>query len=201
MSDSPRIYWKYALLLASGIALNLALGYLVQAGPPIPLYLDTVGTILVGALLGPLAGAAVGAFSNLAASVWQNNPALLAFAITSAFVGWAAGYAVSRGAFERFRSVVLSGLLVGLGAAVVSAPIAAFVFGNLTGTGADFLAELLAATGANVLQAATIQGLLSDPLDKTVSFIAAWLLWRVLKKYFPAPSQRAACGAWLVSAK
>ena len=193
MSDSSeRIYGKYALLLFFAVGVNLALGALVESGPPIPLYLDSIGTILAGALLGPLAGAAVGAFTNLLWGMWLNNPAILPFAITSAFVGWAAGFAVSRGAFARFRTVVLSGLLVGLGAAIVSAPIAAFVFGNLSMQGAEFIQALLAATGANVLQAATIQGLLSDPLDKTLSFIAAWLLWRALKKYFPAPSQRGA---------
>jgi energy-coupling factor transport system substrate-specific component len=48
------------LLIAAAIILNIALGHLVQNILKWPLYLDSIGTILVGALLGPLAGAATG---------------------------------------------------------------------------------------------------------------------------------------------
>jgi PAS domain S-box-containing protein len=84
----------------------------------------------------------------------------------------------------------MSGLLVGLGAALLSAPITAYVFGGVTGSGADYLLAHLAATGANVLQAATIQGFVSDPLDKMISFLIAWLVWRGLRSYFLPPSRR-----------
>jgi PAS domain S-box-containing protein len=180
------------LLMVAAIGANLAVGALVRNALRWPLYLDSIGTILVGALLGPLAGAVTGAVSNLLWGALLGEPSILPYTITAAFIGWAAGFAVAHGAFRRISTVVLSGFLVGLGAALVSAPITAYLFGDVTGTGADYLMSQFAATGANLLQAATIQGIISDPLDKIISFVAAWLLWRVLRPYFGALSQRGA---------
>ena len=178
------------LLVIAAIILNIALGHLVQFVFQWPLFLDSIGTILVGALLGPLAGAATGAISNLIWYAILGDQSILPYAITAAFIGWAAGYAVSLGGFERFRNVVLSGLLVGLGAAMISAPITAYLFSGVTGSGTDYLVDHLSATGANILQAVTIQGFISDPLDKLISFIGAWLLWLPLRRYFLPPSKR-----------
>jgi PAS domain S-box-containing protein len=178
------------LLVVGAVIANIALGHFVKFNLGWPIFLDSVGTILVGALLGPPAGAATGVLSTLIAGLWLGDPVILPYAITAAFIGWAAGFAASRGAFQRFGTVVLSGLLVGLGAAIISAPITAYVHGGVTGGGGDYLNAYLSATGANLLQAATIQGFLSDPVDKVISFLLAWLLWRVLHPYFRPISQR-----------
>ena len=42
------------------IAINIVLGYTVQTVLKLPIYLDSIGTILVGVLAGPLAGALTG---------------------------------------------------------------------------------------------------------------------------------------------
>ena len=42
------------------IAINIVLGYTVQNVLKLPIYLDSIGTILVGVLAGPLAGALTG---------------------------------------------------------------------------------------------------------------------------------------------
>ena len=181
------------VLAAAAISANIGLGHLVQYTLQWPLFLDSIGTILVGALLGPLAGAATGGLSNVIWAVVLGDQSILPYSITAAFIGWAAGYAASRGAFARFRTVVLSGFLVGVAAALISAPITAYLFGGVTGGGTDYLTSYLTATGANVLQAATIQGFISDPLDKMISFGLAWALWRLLQPYFRPPSKR---GAW-----
>ena len=177
------------VLVLVAVGVNIALGHLVQYSLQWPLFLDSIGTILVGALLGPLAGAATGTVSNLIWGGLLGDSSILPYSITAAFIGWAAGYAASRGAFTRFRTVVLSGLLVGVAAALISAPITAYLFGGVTGGGTDYLTSYLTATGANVLQAATIQGFISDPLDKMISFGVAWGLWRLLKPYFLPPSR------------
>ncbi len=124
---------RSAALVLAAVAFNIALGHLVRDVLDWPLYLDSVGTVLAGALLGPLAGAAVGALTNVAWGLLLGSQTALAFALTAAFIGWAAGYAVSRGAFERLGTVLWSGLLVGVSAALISAPISAYVFGNITG--------------------------------------------------------------------
>jgi len=184
------LYLVRALLLGIvAVIANIALGHMVQFVFQWPVFLDSIGTILVGALLGPLAGAVTGALSNIIWYAFLGDHSILPYSITAAFIGWAAGYVVSQNGFEHFRKVVLSGLLVGVGAALISAPVTAYLFGGVTGSGTDYLTNYLTATGANVLQAATIQGFISDPLDKLLSFTFAWLLWRTLYRYFLPPSK------------
>jgi PAS domain S-box-containing protein len=180
------------LLAAAAIVLNIALGYLIRDVLNWPLFLDSVGTVLVGALLGPLAGAITGALSNVVWGTLLGSQSALPFAITAAFIGWAAGYAVAQGAFRRLGTALVAGLLVGLGAAFISAPISAYLFGGFTAVGMDYLTAVLSAAGSNILQTATIEGFLSDPVDKAISFTAAWLLWRGLRAYFRPLSQRGA---------
>ena len=132
-------------LFLAALIINIALGHLVQYVFQWPLFLDSIGTILIGALLGPLAGAATGAISNIAWYMILGDQSILPFSITAAFIGWAAGYAASRGAFQKLGRSVLSGLLVGIGAALISAPISAYIFGGFTGGGSDYLTRYLTA--------------------------------------------------------
>jgi signal transduction histidine kinase/CheY-like chemotaxis protein len=166
------------LLMAGAVVLNIALGQLVQRVLHLPFYLDSVGTMLIAALLGPLAGSVAGVLTNLIWGVVFSQPAIMPFALTAAAIGWASGMAVAMGAFRGLWRVLGAGVLIGVLAALVSAPIAAYMFGGATGAGTDELTSYFRATSANVLQAVTVQGLLADPLDKTVSFVLAWLIWR-----------------------
>jgi energy-coupling factor transport system substrate-specific component len=189
---SQAVYLARSVALVAGaVVLNIALGYLVRNVLHWPLFLDSVGTVLVGALLGPLAGAATGALTNLIWGAVLGDPAIASYAITAAFIGWAAGYAAWRGAFQHFGTAVLAGLLTGVGAALISAPITAYLFGGVSGSGGDYLTAYLSATGANLLQSVTIQGFISDPLDKMITFVIAWLL--VPRLYCGRGSQSLGC--------
>jgi len=62
----------------------------------------------------------------------------------------------------------------------LSAPIAAGVFGGVTGGGTDALVALFRTLGLNVFQSAFAQGLTSDPLDKTISYTVVFLILAAL---------------------
>ena len=53
------------VLIPIAIAINIILGQTVAAALKIPVYLDSIGTILVGVLAGPIAGAVTGGLANL----------------------------------------------------------------------------------------------------------------------------------------
>ena len=53
------------MLIPIAIAINIILGQTVAAALKVPIYLDSIGTILVGVLAGPIAGALTGALANL----------------------------------------------------------------------------------------------------------------------------------------
>jgi hypothetical protein len=94
-SISSQFDTRTLVLMPIAIAINIILGATVANALKIPVYLDSIGTILVAALAGPIPGALTGALSNL---LWtyvlpppfQNGPAA-AFAIVAAVIGLMAG--------------------------------------------------------------------------------------------------------------
>ena len=240
------------VLIPVAIALNIVLGSTVQQVLKLPVYMDSLGTIVTGVLAGPLAGLVTGALTDL---VWAYVlPSPLAaptagpFAITAAVIGLMAGLWGWLGFFRSRRSVepgalagaigvalavalvvtytftraysspaalglsegvfliviavfvalaawalfarrdsgavlaLAAGLVTGLVAAVVSAPIAAYVFGGVTGFGGDAVIAAFRAAGDSLYQATLKQGLLSDPLDKMIEFLLAFLIIAALPR-------------------
>ena len=171
------------VLMGISIALNAVVGQLIGNVLKLPLYGDSIGTVLVGVLAGPLAGVVTGVLSNV---VWglalPNAATTIPFAITSAVIGLLAGLAGSRGLFAARRGplggviVAVIGFLVGLVAAVVSAPIAYFVFGGSTGGGTDVLVAVFRNFTDSAFTATLLQSGVSDPLDKTVVFLLVWAI-------------------------
>src|SRR5215510_5181595 len=86
------------VLIPIAIAINIAIGELVVR-LKLPVYLDSIGTVLVGAIAGPWAGALTGALANL---IWGLfNPFAAPFFYFAAVIGFLAGIADKRGAFEQ----------------------------------------------------------------------------------------------------
>jgi energy-coupling factor transport system substrate-specific component len=88
------------------IAINIAVGSIIFA-LRLPIYLDSIGTVLVGALAGPWAGALTGILSNLIWSILPipggASPTAAFFAPVAGVIGLMAGFWASRGVFQ-FRS-------------------------------------------------------------------------------------------------
>lgn len=259
------------LLMVVGIAVNIILGQTVASALKIPIYLDSIGTILVGVLCGPIPGALTGALCNILWSYvipppFQYQPAA-AFAITAVAIGVIAGLA-GRAGFLRPRPnrstsellagglvtvaligvmaafaiigyqkifqtdvsllpntegvawyfvilawlalllvvgavvglfalllirrdltaayVVVIGVFTGIVAALISAPIAAGVFGGVTASGTDFLVAAFRQAGLDVQAATTGQGLISDPIDKVTTFFTVYLILQAMANRFKA---------------
>jgi energy-coupling factor transport system substrate-specific component len=178
--DFTTLTW---VMIPVAIAVNIAIGQLIVA-LKIPIYLDSIGTVLVAVMAGPIAGLLTGLLTNLIWGFSGINPIYAPFAITAAVIGLLAGLFASRGWFKKVYLWVLAGLITGVVAAIISAPIAAYMFGGVTGTGQDFLVAMFRATGASVLQATFGQGIVADPLDKLATFVVVWLIIKALPKRF-----------------
>jgi hypothetical protein len=256
------------VLMPIAIAINIVLGQTVGTALKIPLYLDSIGTILVGALAGPIPGALTGLLANL---IWTfvlagtpfGSPYAWPYAIVAAEIGLLAGvfgyygffrsrpntsiprlvgglvvaglilfglmfygvipfyqgnftffgtsptdgfftaiaYVIAIGlvlalvalAIQLFAKrdlgvayIVVCGAICGVVSALISAPISAFVFGGVTGSGADILVAAFQQAGSDLYTAVFQQGLLQDPIDKTIEFIVAFLLLQTLSRRFTA---------------
>jgi len=121
-SLSRQFTLRVIVLMPFAIAINIVLGQTVAAALKLPIYLDSIGTILVGVLAGPVAGAATGFLANI---LWSyvipppfQYPPAAAFAVVAAVIGIAAGLA-GRWGLMRPRTnrstgqLVIAGLLVG----------------------------------------------------------------------------------------
>lgn len=94
-SISAQFDTRTIVLMPVAIALNVVLGQAVAAVLKVPIYLDSIGTILVGALAGPIAGAVTGFLANI---LWTyvlpppfHSDIAAAFAIVAAIIGLLAG--------------------------------------------------------------------------------------------------------------
>jgi energy-coupling factor transport system substrate-specific component len=160
------------------IALNLTSGQLA-ATIKIPLYLDSIGTVLAAVLCGPWSAILAGALSNLLAAA-LGNPTMMFFIPVVAVIGAFAGVLARNGWFRAWYLVIPGGILQGILAAIVSAPIAAYVFGGVMLAGTDVLVLYFRSVGNTLLESVLYQGFSSDPVDKTVTYLIVYYLCRNL---------------------
>lgn len=176
----PQLPVRTLSLIPVALALNIITGQVIGTmGLPLPLYMDSIGTVLVGALAGPWAGLVTGVLSSL---VWGTfNPTVVPFAAAYAFVGVAAGLLrkLFVGAWWRVGG---AGLVVGFITALLSAPVASFIFGGTAGTGTGLLVTAYRGLGFDQLTAVFLQSWTSDPIDKLIVFTIVWLVLRWLPK-------------------
>jgi hypothetical protein len=121
-SISRQFDTRTIVLMPLAIAFNIILGQAVATALKIPIYLDSIGTILVGALAGPIPGALTGLLSNL---LWSyvvppplNSPVAGAFAIVAAIIGLLAGTYARLGWFRPRPNTPTRELVVGGGIAI-----------------------------------------------------------------------------------
>lgn len=184
-------------LMPLAIAINAAFGW-AAATLKLPIYLDSLGTILVGAASGPLAGCLTGILSIIVSAI--QSPVWLLYAPCAAFIGIAAGLAVKCGMMRSPWRIIVTGILTGIISACIAAPITAYILGGASGAGTDIIVAGFRALSFNKLTAVLAQSLLTDPLDKTVCFLAVAMtigsLPQRLRGNFPQGQYLAAMRTW-----
>lgn len=92
------------VLIPIAIAINIVLGQTVSAALKVPIYLDSIGTILVGVLAGPIPGLVTGLLANL---IWTyvlpapfHSDYAAPFAVVAAEIGFLSGVFAQFGFFR-----------------------------------------------------------------------------------------------------
>lgn len=184
MADLKRDFNTITIVLIPvAIAINIAVGQLIYT-LKIPLYLDSIGTVLVGVLAGPWAGALTGLISNLVWGLSGLNVTYAPFAAVAAVIGLMAGLFAEAKWLKSWWKAILAGLITGIVSAAISAPISAYVFGGVTGAGTDVVVAIFRGFGFGILPSSFAQGVTSDPLDKAITFLIVWLIVRSLPLRF-----------------
>jgi energy-coupling factor transport system substrate-specific component len=161
-------------LVPVGIGINV-IGKTLSATFRLPVFLDTIGTILSAAILGPLWGGIVGGLTNVITSF--QNPIEIWFGIINILIGVIVGCVSLKLGFRRWPVVLVAGLLIAIVSPVIGTVIAVFLFGGLTGGGIDFIVGGLMRSGVDIFTASFIPRLGSNLVDKLSSiFIAFWVI-------------------------
>jgi hypothetical protein len=71
---------------------------------------------------------------------------------------------------------VVAGAACGVISALIAAPIAVLVFGGVTGSGTDLLVLAFTQAGSDLQTAVVQQALLSDTIDKSITYLIVFLL-------------------------
>ncbi len=168
---------KIAIIVV-GIGINIVGGTLASA-LKLPLFLDTIGTILAAVLLGPWLGALTGLLSNIFQGV-VTNPVTIPFALVNGAVGLIVGFIALKRGFEDYVTPLLVGLILAIVAPLIGSPIAVYVFGGLTGGGVDILYGILLGSSERIFSSAFLARIPTNFVDKTISAYLVMFIVRSL---------------------
>lgn len=160
------------VLMSVAIVINIVAGQLVSL-LKLPIFLDSIGTVLVGVLAGPWAGGLTGLLTNL---IWGmiTSPVAAAFSPVAMAIGIVAGLCARYGLFKTWWLAIISGVIIAVFNAVVAVPIRLYMFGGITGSGADFITSYMLALGKDMFGSVVVTVFTSNLIDKVVTAVLAW---------------------------
>ena len=168
-------------LIAFGAALNVSIGYLVNI-LKLPLYLDSIGTILISVLCGWRYGIVVG-LSALIIMTLTAVPTVFAYAGTVIVIAFVSTAFARVGFLKSVKITVLGGLIIGLASVMASVPVTTFLYGGVSLAGSDAITTLFKATGMPVWKSVLFGSLVTDPIDKIVTSLICLTLVRSLPSH------------------
>lgn len=170
-------------LIPIGVALNF-IGAQIAMLLKLPVYLDAIGTIVVGALCGGWPGALVGVISNTINSI--TYPTYIWYGIISAIYGILAAYLSRKKVFCKLWSSILAALLFATIGGVLNSCITWILFGFdfATDTTAIFALPLYKVLGFSKFAAQMIAAIFMDVFDKELSILATYFILRSMPNRF-----------------
>lgn len=173
-------YYPYLFaMLLCGVAIN-RIGTGLAGLISLPLYVDSIGTILVAVLGGYIPGIVVGYISNLVGGI--SDPANMYFAFISVLIAFLAAWFAEKGWFEKIRGAAKAVLIFGLLGGIIGSAISYLLTGEVTGSRIwAHLAEMLAGlTGMPPAGARLAAEIITDLADKTVTVTIVMLILHFL---------------------
>lgn len=174
---------KSIVLIPIAVGINLIGGTLCSM-LKLPLFLDTVGTLVVACLSGPWVAALTGLLTNVFLGIVA-NPVNFPYAIVSVLVGLTAGYLARAGLFNKLWGVIVVWIAVTLVNSISAALITSFVFGGATGiNGTSMITAAFVVALQDVLLSVFSSAIIENLIDKGISVLIAYAIWRKIPRRF-----------------
>ncbi|MDN4607985.1 ECF transporter S component [Sporosarcina highlanderae] len=169
------------VLIPAAVGINF-LGKLFASLLKLPLWVDSIGTVLSSMLAGPVVGAIAGIVNNLVYG-FTTDPVSFVYAITSAVIGLVAGIMAYKGWISNVGKAIVLGLVVGLIAATVSTPLNIMFWEGTTGNvWGDALFAAMLAKDMPLWLASFADSIVVDVPDKIVTVLLSFLIFKGLPK-------------------
>lgn len=167
------------VLIPAAVGINY-IGKLFAGILKLPLWLDSIGTVLASMLAGPIIGAIAGAINNIIYGLTV-DPISFVYGLSSVFIGLVAGVLAHKGWIASWTKAVVVGLAVGITAVIISTPINVGFWGGQTGNfwGDALFAVVMANTGS-VWFASFLDELVVDLPDKVITVLISYAIFRGL---------------------
>lgn len=161
------------LITIGSIAINL-IGKALASAVSIPLWLDTFGTVLAAYVLGPFAGAVVGAATNVIYGFTVTSS--MVYAVVSIAIGVLSGIMARKDTFKTLQGTMGVCAVVTLTATAVSTVINAYTQGGMTGNVfGDGIVMYFRDRGFHMLFCMTLGEFYVDFLDKVFTFLMLYI--------------------------
>ncbi|MBO4431991.1 MAG: HD domain-containing protein [Clostridia bacterium] len=180
----------FALTVFFGVALNTVLVFLARK-TGIPLYLDSIGTVIAAMLGGAIPGVLVGFFTNLVGVAFYTTK--LYYGLVNVLLAVIVAVLASKKAFSNIKRTLLSAGLIAVFCALLSTVLTWFLSGMDIGSAITApLAEKIG--GENKFLSLLLSNLCIEGADKFVSVLIAVLAYKFLPSRFKVAGNGAGGG-------
>ena len=169
-------------MIAMAICINYIGGQLALS-LHLPIYLDSIGTILIGAMFGPAFGVLPPMISGILMA-FTGDIYSLYFAPVGMILGLTAGFVLKRIHSVGFM-LLLSAFLITLPGTIVCAIINAILFGGVTSSGSSAIVAALSHTPLGLTGAIFVVQIFTDYLDRVISLALVMIVLRKVKPLLP----------------
>lgn len=153
-------------LISFCVAINF-IGAAVALTLKLPIYLDTIGTMLTAALLGPIYGILPGLISGLI-SGFTTDVIALYYIPVQMITGIMAGLLFHTNFLKKWK-LPIGTLAIALPGTITSSLITTFIFGGITSSGSTIFVQILNQLGLGMTTSVFLVQIITDYADRLVA--------------------------------
>lgn len=178
MTKSPA---RLISFISIAIAINLVVANLALF-LRLPIYLDTIGTLLIAVILGPWYAASTAFLSALIN--WMTTDIFsLYYSPVAIVVAIITGILIKRNC--KPSSLLWKSLIISLPGTIIASVITVILFKGITSSGSSIIAQFLHGIGLDMTSSLILVQVGTDYMDRLISLILVFSTITLLKKHSP----------------
>lgn len=178
MTKSPA---RLISFISIAIAINLV-GANLALFLRLPIYLDTIGTLLIAVILGPWYAAST-AFLSAVINWMTTDIFSLYYSPVAIVVAIITGILIKRNC--KPSSLLWKSLIISLPGTIIASVITVILFKGITSSGSSIIAQFLHGIGLDMTSSLILVQVGTDYMDRLISLILVFSTITLLKKHSP----------------